>query len=128
MHYQIETARDHLRVEVVERETAEETRQYLEAVRDKALETGLTRVLIWVRGSRPIFKVETYRISEFFKLAASNKAYRVALLGDSDEIRASQQYVELLARQHGANVRAFRAEAPALQWLRAEALQSQENR
>lgn len=128
MHYKIETAQDHLRVEVFERETAEETHAYLEAVSARVLETGLTRVLIWVRGSRPIFRVDKYRISEFLKLAASNSAYRVALLGDSDEIRASQQYVEVLARQQGANVRAFRAEAPALQWLRADATQSQEKR
>jgi hypothetical protein len=81
-----------------------------------------------VRSSRPIFQVQKYRISEFFKIAASNPAYRIALLGDSDEVRAAQQYVEVLARQQGANVRAFRVEAAALQWLRAETAQSQEKR
>jgi hypothetical protein len=128
MHYTIEIAGDHLRVEVLGRESTEETREYLQAVSARVLETGMTRVLIWVRRSRPIFKVDNYRISEFFNLAAANPAYRVALLGDSDEMRASQQYIEVLARQHGANVRAFRAEASALQWLRDDAAQSQEKR
>jgi hypothetical protein len=128
MHYKIETTGDHLRAELFERETAEQTHEFLTALAGKALDAGITRALIWVHYSRPIFKVEKYRISEFFKLAASNASYRIALLADSDEVRAAQQYVEVLARQHGANVRAFRAEAPALQWLRAEAAQSQEKR
>jgi hypothetical protein len=127
MHYKIEIASDHLRAELFGRETAGETHEFLTALAQEALEAGMTRVLIWVRNSRPIFKVDKYRITEFFELAAS-KAYRVALLGDSDQLRASQQYVEVLARQHGADVRAFRAEMPALRWLRAETAQSQEKR
>lgn len=127
MRYKIETAGDYFRAELFGRETAEETHEFLTVLAKKALGSGLTRVLISVHSSRPIFQVEKYRISEFFKLAAANPAYRIALLGDSDEVRASQQYVEVLARQQGAHVRAFRAEAPALQWLRAEA-QSQEKR
>jgi len=88
MHHNIEEARDHLRAELFGRETAEQTHEFLSALAQKALESGVTRVLICVRNSRPIFKVDKYRISEFFKLAASNAAYRVALLGDSEELRA----------------------------------------
>jgi hypothetical protein len=127
MRYTIEMASDHLRAELFGCETAGETHEFLSALAQKSLEAGMTRMLIWVRNSRPIFKVDEYGITEFFKLAAS-KAYRVALLGDSDELRASQQYVEVLARPHGANVRAFRAEASALKWLRSETAQSQEKR
>jgi hypothetical protein len=43
-------------------------------------------------------------------------------------VRAAHEYIEVLARQHAANVRAFREEASALEWLREGALQSQENR
>jgi O-glycosyl hydrolase len=80
-----------------------------------------------VRRSRPIFKVEQYRISDYFKEIAANPAVRVALVGDSDELRAAHEHIELLARSSGANVRAFGDEAKALAWLR-EALQSQEKR
>ena len=45
---------------------------------------------------------------------------RVALLADADEVRASHQYIEVLAAQQGANVRAFRDESRALNWLRVE--------
>lgn len=128
MHYTIETVRDHLRVEVYGRETAEETREYLKAVSAKVLESGVPRVLVWMRNCRPIFKVEKYRISQFLKVAAANADLRVAFLADSEELRASHEYVELLARQQGAKIRAFRDEAAALQWLRAETVQSQEKR
>ena len=53
---------------------------------------------------------------------------RVALLADAEELRAAHEYIEVLARQQGANVRAFRDEAQALEWLRAGVLQSQEKR
>jgi hypothetical protein len=118
MHYKIEQARDYLRAELFGRETAEDTHEFLSAVSAKVQESGLTRVLIWVRNSRPVFRIEKHRIFEFFKLVASNTAYRVALLGDSEELRASQEYIEVLARQQRAKVRAFREEALALEWLR----------
>jgi len=52
---------------------------------------------------------------------------RVARLADSEEVRASHQYIEVLAAQQGAKVRAFQDEARALSWLRAAApAQSQE--
>jgi len=35
-------------------------------------------------------------------------------------VRASHQYLEVLAGQQGANVRAFREESRALDWLRAQ--------
>lgn len=61
----------------------------------------MTRFVVWVRNSRPIFTVE--------------------------QVRASHQYIEVLAAQQGAKVRAFRDEARALSWLRsAPPAQSQE--
>jgi hypothetical protein len=81
------------------------------------LKDGDTMVLVSVRNSRPIFKVDQYRIAEQFRSLAANPKYRIALLADSDEVRASHEYIEVLARQQGANVRAFRDEASALDWL-----------
>jgi hypothetical protein len=44
----------------------------------------------------------------------------VVLLADSEEVRASHQYIEVLATQQGAKVRAFRDERRALGWLAAQ--------
>jgi hypothetical protein len=128
MRYKIETARDHLRAELSDRKTPEETQQFIEALIAKALESGCMRVLICVRNSRPIFKLQSYGIPEYFRQIAAHPDNRVALVSDSEEMRSSQQYIEMLGREQGANVKSFRDEAAALQWLRGQALQSHENR
>jgi hypothetical protein len=120
MHYRIEQLHDYLRAELSERKTPEDTQEFIGALAAKALEGGCTRVLICVRNSRPIFKLQSYGIPEYFRQVAANPACRVALLSDSEEMRSSQHYIEMLGREQGANVRAFRDEARALDWLRQE--------
>ena len=117
MQYSFQFAQDHLRAELYGRETAEETARFLDALTAEARKHKAQRILVWVRNSRPIFKVGEYNFSE--KLKALGGA-RIALLADSDEVRASHQYIEVLATQQGAQVRAFRDEARALRWLKAQ--------
>lgn len=119
MQFHFELAQDHLRAELFGRQTVEETLEFVQALAAEARKHAATRILIRVRNSRPIFKVEQYKLSEQFRQLAAEKAVRVALLADSDEVRASHQYLEVLAGQQGANVRAFREESRALAWLRA---------
>jgi hypothetical protein len=126
MHYTFEQAQDHLRAELFGRQTVEETLKFVEALAVEARKRSVTRFVVWVRNSRPIFKVEQVRVSDSFKQLAVRNV-RVALLADSEEVRASHQYIEVLAAQQGAKVRAFRDEARALSWLRSAApVQSQE--
>jgi parvulin-like peptidyl-prolyl isomerase len=120
MHFTFEFAQDHLRAELYGRQTVEETREFVAALMAEARKHSATRILIQVRNSRPIFKVEQYKLSDQFKQLAAQKEVRVALLADSDEVRASHQYIEVLAAQQGAQVRAFRDEARALNWLCAQ--------
>ena len=126
MHYTFEQAQDYLRAELFGRQTVEETLKFVEALAAEARKSSATRFVVWVRNSRPIFKVEQVRVSDSFKQLAVRNV-RVALLADSEEVRASHQYLEVLAAQQGAKVRAFRDEARALSWLRsAPPAQSQE--
>jgi len=117
MHFTFEFAQDHLRAQLFGRQTVEETREFVGALIAEARKHSATRILIQVRNSRPIFKVEQYKLSDQFKQLAAQQEVRVALLADSDEVRASHQYIEVLAAQQGAQVRAFRDEARALNWL-----------
>ena len=128
MRYQFSIVQDCLRAEMVGRETVEETQDFIAAVADEARKRNASRILICVRRSRPIFRVEQYRISEQFRVLGANPSVRVALVADTDEIRAAHGYIEVLAAQNGANVRAFRDEPPAIDWLKAPQLQSQEKR
>ena len=132
MRYQFSMVEDCLRAEMVGRETVEETQEFIAAVADAARRRRTPRMLISVRRSRPIFRVEQYRISEQFRVLAAKPGVRVALVADTDELRAAHGYIEVLAAQHSASVRAFRDEASAIDWLKAPSLiqsvQSQEKR
>ena len=119
MHYTFKQRQDHLRAELFGRQTVEETLKFVDALVAEARANSASRFLVWVRNSRPIFKVDQYRISDSFKQLAGRNL-RVALLADSEEVRASHQYIEVLARQQGAELRAFRDEPGALHWLAAQ--------
>ena len=108
-----------LRAELYRRETGEETRRFLHALAAQAKESGCTRILIVVRASRPIFKVEQYGITEAFRAMLGAPGVRVALTGDNQALRASHEYIELLASQQKVSLRAFPDEAAALRWLAA---------
>jgi hypothetical protein len=120
MHFTFKQAQGYLRAELFGRQTVEQTFEFIAALAAEARKNATRRILVWVRNSRPIFKVEQYKISDQFRLLAADKDLRVALLADSDEVRASHQYIEVLASQQGAKVRAFRDEARALDWLVAQ--------
>ena len=124
MNFRIEPLGDVLRAELYRRETVDETREFIAALAAKARQCGFTRVLISVRNSRPIFKVEQYGISEAFREMARSPAVSVALVGDSEELRSAHQYIALLARQQNVNLSAFRDEPAALQWLSSEVCKS----
>ncbi len=134
MRYRFSFDGECLRAELVGRETVAETVEFIQALAAEADKTGANRALIWVRRSRPIFRVEQYQISQIFE-KLGNRASRVALLADSKELRASHEYIEVLAKQYGVAVRVFHDEAVAREWLvfaesppRQIPLQSQEKR
>jgi hypothetical protein len=128
MRCQFSIVGDCLKAELIGRESVAETQEFIRLMGEEARHARLPRILVSVSRSRPIFRVEQYRISEYFKQLAANREVRVALLADSEDLRAAHQYIELLARQQGANLRAFADEAAALAWLRADTLQSHEKR
>lgn len=117
MRYQITDAPDYLKAELFDRQTAEQTREFLDAVAGECIKRQHYRVLISVRSSRPVFSVEKYGLSSFLDLALKYSG-RIAVLADAPEIRLAQEYVAMLARLRGVNVRTFRDEASAVQWLR----------
>ena len=116
---------DVLRAELVDRRTVEQTREFLESLTQAALQHQARRVLIHVRSSRPIFKVEEYRASTYLQELARRPEVKVALVAVNADVRSAHGYIELLARQQGASVRSFASDAQALAWLRD---QSQEKR
>ena len=108
----------YIRAELFGRQTVEETRKFLEAVLAEALEHQCGQVLICVRNSKPIFTVERYGFSRYLEIAFKSE-HKIALMGDSWELRVAHQYIATLARMRGVNLRTFLDETAAIQWLRS---------
>jgi hypothetical protein len=117
--HRISVGADYLRAELFNRQTADETRRFLDALHAAALEHRRARLLICVRNSKPIFTVERYGISRYLELAFKS-AYKVALMGDTPELRIAHQYIALLAVMRGVNLRTFQNEVVAIEWLRSD--------
>src|SRR2546425_268394 len=117
MGYRITLDRGVLRAELFGRETVEETKAFFQAVVSASRESQSSCILIAVRSSKPIFQFERHGLMEYFRKLAVTPSRRIALLGDSAELRLSHEYVELIARQHGLNVRSFPDEKTAYRWF-----------
>ena len=64
MRYTIEFHPSYIKAEMRERETGEVTRAFVEAILAALRQHKLARLLISVRASRPVFKVEPWKSSE----------------------------------------------------------------
>lgn len=117
MWYQITVEPAYLRADLYSRRTAADTREFLSVVAAECIRHQRWRVLISVHASTPIFTVEKYGFSSFLDIAA-RYAEKIALLADSLEIRIAHEYAAMLARLRGINVRTFRDEAAAIEWLK----------
>jgi hypothetical protein len=119
MDIRIAAQSGYLSIVVEDREGIADAKEAVQQIL-RALETAEDpRALIVVRRSNAIFKVEDYQLSEAILRVAGIPGSKLALVGDSAELFASYEYVELLARQKNLNAKAFRSEREALQWLLA---------
>jgi len=117
MGYKITLDRGVLRAELFARETVEETKAFFQAIVRASRQARAPHILISVRSSKPIFRLERHGLIEYFRELAVTPSQRIALLGDSTDLRLSHEYVELIARQHGLNVRSFLDETAAYRWF-----------
>ncbi len=118
MRFTITQVESYIRGDLYDRQTAEETKEFLEALSKAALTRGIDRVLVSVHASRAIFRVQGFGISEFLDVIASRPAHRVALVSDRWEGQLAQQYVANLAMLRPLMVKAFGREDEAIGWLK----------
>jgi len=118
MLYEITVEASYLKVDLYNWETAQETRDALGAIAAEARKHTSSQILISVHASKPIFRVEQYGLPDYFREFGEVSKCRIALTGDCDELRLSQQYIESLARRDGINVRSFPNKQAALHWFK----------
>ena len=127
MKYSIEARDGYLHAALSGRETAEQMREFLLAVHAASKEHDLPRIVMAVRRSRAVFKPEDYGLNGYVN-ALVTPACQIALVGDTRELHTAHEYIEMVARQQGVNVRAFRDEAAALSWVRGAGTQQRRYR
>ena len=103
----------YMKAVMVERDTEEFVRAIVAAVR----KDRMTKVLISTRKSRPVFKVEDWKLSEALEQVMSVPGLRVAFVSDTRELQMSQEYIALLGRQRGLDFQSFQSEPAAVEWL-----------
>ena len=106
---------------MVERDTAEETAEFVQALLATLRAQAAARVLISTRRSRPVFKVEQWKLSETLEQLMGMSGVRIAFIADTREIALSQEYIALLGRQRGLQFETFDSEPAAVAWLLADA-------
>jgi hypothetical protein len=102
---------------MVGRDTAAETVEFVDAIVDALGAGDVHRLLISIRSSRPVFKVEDWQLSRALDRVMSMPALRVAFVSDTRELGMSQEYIALLGRQRGLSFEAFATEQAAVAWL-----------
>lgn len=117
MRFTIEPQQGYIKAEMLERETAAETADFVNAIVEALRNGAAPRVLISIRKSRPVFKVEDWSLSEALKKVMGVAGLRVAFIGDTREIEMSQEYIALLGRQRGLEFQSCPNEQEAVSWL-----------
>lgn len=120
MKFSIERREGYLHAALYKRDTAEEMREFLGAVKRACEEHDMPKIVISVRRSRAMFKPEDYGLNGYANDMVT-PACQIALVGDTEEVNTAHEYIELVARQQGVNARAFRDERAAARWLEGEA-------
>lgn len=117
MRYTIEKLSGYLKAEMTERETAAETAEFVDAIVAALRAESIFKLLISIRKSRPVFKVEDWKLSEALDKVMSIAGLKVAFIADTKEVAMSQDYIALLGRQRGLEFQTFPTEQAAVAWL-----------
>jgi hypothetical protein len=126
MRYAIEAKAGYIHAELKGRESSQDMREFLVAVKAACQKHDCPKILLSIRASHPMFKAEDYGLAgEMPGYVADlvKPACRIALVGDSADLHFAHEYVELVARQQQVNVKSFREAASAVGWLTSEGQQ-----
>jgi len=117
MKIRISAKADYLLAQLSGRNTAEEMQEFLRAVVLENKSSRRSFIILEVRASRPLFNAERPGLFDCFKELCTVPSCKIAMLGDTEELCISQDYLALLAEQQGLNVRSFRSRAAVFGWL-----------
>jgi hypothetical protein len=118
MKHRITREADYLRAELFERNTPEETLEFLCAVIQEGMRQRCAHVLVFVRSSSTsVFAIQKYEVLTYFEQFKSDPSHKIAIVGNTLELGMTHDYIQTLSGRHGVNVKSFLDEAAALHWI-----------
>jgi hypothetical protein len=118
MSYAINVESDCIRAELAGSHTTKQTKDLLRAI----AVFGVTHssFLIRVSQSTPLLATDPLGLVEYLITAGCAPSHKFALVADDHYVQAAHDRVERIAREYSLNLRSFRTESEARQWLRNE--------
>ena len=120
MQFSVEPRQGYMYAALEGRDTAAQMREFLLALHAASKQHDCPKIVISIRRSRAVFKPEDYGLNGYVNELIT-PACQIALVGDTEEVNSANEYIEVVARQQGVNVRAFRDELAAVRWIAGSA-------
>ena len=120
MEYSITADEEFLRVQVSGRDTDRPPSDVCAVVLQESKKSGRPRILIELDQKFPLSPTSQYQLVTNLRKIGFTADERIALVHRTPEAQNANQFVNLLARNHGVTVRNFNSVEPAKKWLRGE--------
>jgi len=121
VEYTIDADEEFLRVNVSGRDTDRPPSEVCGAVLAESRKRRRDRILIELDQKFPLSPTSQFKLVTSLPQLGFTSEQRIALVHRSAEMQEANQFINLLARNHGVMVRNFRDMAHAKAWLRGEA-------
>lgn len=118
MRYHIEADEEFLRVAMSGRDTDQPPSHVCAEVLAESRKRNRKRILIELDQKFPLSPTSQYQLVTNLRKIGFTADERIALVHRTPEAQNANQFVNLLARNHGVTVRNFTGVQPAMDWLR----------
>ena len=118
MQYHIEADEEFLRVTMSGRDTDQPPSHVCAEVLAESRKRNRRRILIELDQKFPLSPTSQYQLVTNLRKIGFTADERIALVHRTPEAQNANQFVNLLARNHGVTVRNFTGVQPAMDWLR----------
>jgi hypothetical protein len=121
VQYTIDADEEFLRVKVSGRDTDRPPSELCAAVLAESRKRGRDRILIELDQKFPLSPGNQFTLVTRLPEIGFTPEQRIALVHRRTEMQDANQFINLVARNHGVQVRSFAGLEPAMAWLRGEA-------
>jgi hypothetical protein len=120
LQYTIDADEEFLRVRIMGRQVDRPPHEVCAAVLEESRKRGRDRILIELDQRFPLSPGNQFALVTQLPEIGFTAQHRIALVHRTAEMQQANEFINLVARNHGVMVRNFAGVQPALAWLRGE--------